>query len=396
MHKRILIWTMIVFLLPTMACGLFGGGDDEAPAAAPPPTQAPAQAEAPPTVAPVVEETEEVVTDAPTEEPAQPETAGGEKVTFTGSPNLDQLSSYRVFFSMDFDGTSGGQPSQGYIEMILESTKDPKALHLDMEMEGSTVEQLGGSNNLEFYDVDGTMYIYNDAMGGQWISTPSGDDDTFQQGFFNPGEDLELPQTAVCDSAAEDINGISATHCSFTEDDVESDEATYENLTGDVWVAEDGGYIVKFELTAEGYQSVSQEQGSLFDFGDVSFAYELSDVDGDFTIMPPDEALDAPSFDFGGGGGEEEAAPEFPVLDDAEEVFSVAGITTYYTNSDVATAVDFYRQALPAEGWTEDAEGAFVDETTGLLTFEKEGATLTITLNQEDDGRVNVGLISSE
>ena len=80
------------------------------------------------------------------------------------------------------------------------------------------------------------------------------------------------------------------------------------------------------------------------------------------------------------------------MLDDAEELYSMSGLTTYYTNAEVAAVVDFYRQLLPANGWQEDENGAFVDETTGLLSFVKEGQALTITMSKENE-RTTVGLI---
>lgn len=351
------------------------------------------------TLTPVVEEVEQAP--APTAGPTEavPELpAESQPVDFTGSPDLDQLSSYRLAFAIEFEGTSGGQPAEGYIEVNLESTKDPPATYLAMTMEGSTVEEVGGTNSLEFYDVGGTIYLYNAAGDDQWVSFPGTGEAAFTEGFFNPGETLVLPNTAVCDPEPEDINGILATHCFFTEQDVGRDKATYVTLSGDVWVAIDGGYIVRYEIEARGYQPVNQAMtGDLFDSGDVRFEYELSDVNADLTITPPDEALNAQGFDLGTDAGDGELdTPELPLLEDAEELFSVAGITNYYTNVDVAAAVDFYRQELAVAGWIENVDEAYVDETTGLLSFGKDGTTLIITLDKEADGRVNVGLITSE
>lgn len=297
---------------------------------------------------------------------------------------------------MDFDGTSSGQPTQGIIEMLLEFTKDPKATHLNMTMEGSTVEEMGGSNSFEFYDVDGTIYMYNGGQGGGWISMPSTDDLAFNEGFFAPDEDLELPETAICDLSPEMINGISATRCTFTEEDVQSEEATYGSLTGYAWVAEDGEFIVKYQLDAEGYQSLNPGEGDFFDVGSVSFVYELLEVNSDLTISPPEDAMNAESLDFENLGISEDAG-DMPVLDDAEEVIALGGIVTYYTSSDVAAVVDFYRQELPALGWTEAQDLSFIDEQTALLSFEnEEGKSLTLTIGADEDGRVNVGIIPSE
>jgi len=400
MRRKSLIWILVVLLIPTMACGLLGG-DDEGEESASSQVSLGTEQEAPATEAEESQITESAAEPEAQEEQTdteadQPEAGGGEKTAFSGTSDLDQFSSYRVHFQMNFDGTSKGQPSQGVVEMVLESIKEPEATHLSMSMEGSTVEQLGGSNSFEFYDVGGTMYMYNDVQGGEWISMPSTDDSTFSEGFFAPDEDLELPDTALCDSSPEVINGISAVHCTFTEEDVQSEDATFESLIGSVWVAEDGDYIVKYQLDAEGFQSLNGAEGDFFDYGSVSFLYELLEVDTNFEITPPAEAMNAESLDFGNLGLSEDTG-DMPVLDDAEELVSLGGIVTYYTNSDVAAVVDFYRQELPAMGYTEAEDTSFVDEQTALLSFENaEGKTVTLTIGADESGRTNVGIIPSE
>lgn len=403
MRSKSLIWILVVLLIPTMACGLLGGDDDGEESASSEASLGAEEAPAEEASAPVEEDSQEAESAAEPAEQAEvektepePEVSGGEKTAFSGTSNLDQFSSYRVSFQMNFDGTSNGQPTKGVIEILLESTKDPKATHLNMTMEGSAVEEMGNSNSFEFYDVDDTIYMYNDVAGGEWISMPSTDDSAFNEGFFAPDEDLELPDTAICDSSPEMINGISATRCTFTEDDVQSEDATYGNLTGYVWVAEDGEFIVKYQLDAEGYQSLNQDEGAFFDGGTVSFVYKLLEADTDLTITPPAEAMNAESLDFEGLGISEDAG-DMPMLDDAEEVIALGGIVTYYTASNVATVVDFYRQELPAMGYTEQEDSSFIDEQTALLSFEDaEGKTLTLTVGADESGRVNVGIIPSE
>ena len=241
------------------------------------------------------------------------------------------------------------------------------------------------------------IYLYNEAAGeGQWISIESGGPgtETFREGFFAPGEDLELPKTAQCDVAPEVINNPLSTHCSFSGEDVDTEDISFETLSGDVWIAEEGNYIIKYVLDATNYQAKDEDTG-LFDVGDVHFEYDLMDINSNFTITPPVEAVNAESLDFGnlGGGDDANDTPELPIIDGAEELFSMSGLITDYINADVASVVDFSRQSLPAEGWAEDTNTAYVDETTGLLSFTKGGQALTITLNTEGDGRVNVGLI---
>ncbi len=99
------------------------------------------------------------------------------------------------------------------------------------------------------------------------------------------------------------------------------------------------------------------------------------------------------------GGGDTPAGGDtgsaFPLPDNAEEVISMPGATTYFTALPVAAVLEFYRAQLPPLGWAENESTAFSDDKTGLLTFEKENLTLMITINSEDDGRTSVGLYQS-
>jgi hypothetical protein len=378
MRKQNLIWVMIICLLPILACSLFGGGGEanlEADISAPSDTQAPTE-EA------VVEEVETVKEEGVEE-------AAPKSIKFTGVTGLSQLSAYRVSFVMGFDGESGGQPAKGRIEMTLEQSKDPPARHLAMSMEGTTVEQVGGTNALDVYMMGDTVYMKNAAMGDSWVSFSGSDADAFKQGFFAPDKQLELPGTVTCASQPETVNGISATHCSFTEKDVLGEEATYDSLQGDVWVAVDGNYIVKYTLKAEGYRPVKEDEKGLFDFGSVSFEYELKDVDGDFTITLPEEATQAGGTDVGGGAGGAVGTSDFPVLENAEEVTSMAGFLNYYTSSDIPDVIDFYRQELPANGWQENADQAYIGDENAMLSFTQEGKTMMLTIVKEDN-RINV------
>ncbi|MBN1995054.1 MAG: hypothetical protein JW953_20335 [Anaerolineae bacterium] len=380
MRKQKIFWIIVIFLMPVLACGIFGGAEGgeaglETDLGAPT-----AAASESPAAETVVEEVDTVKEEEPTKSDAI-----SKSVKFTGVTNLDALSSYRVNFIMDFDGQSGGQPAKGHIEMTLEVTKDPPARHMTMSMEGTTVEEVGGTNAIEFYNFGDTVYMKNAVMGDQWISFSGGEAEAFQQGFFAPDEQLEVPDTANCAGQPETVNGVSAIHCSFTEKDIVSDEVAYEGLQGDVWVATEGNHIVKFILEAKNYRSLQQGEG-LFDFGSASFEYNLLDMNGDFTITLPEAAKNAggvPDVSGGDTGGADTG--DIPVLDNAEETMSMSGFISYYTASDIATVVEFYRQELPALGWQEDANQGYADDSSALLSFSKEGKMLMVTITIEDD-----------
>lgn len=418
MRKHLQIWILITLLVPTLACGLIGGGNEEA---APDPVEA--EAEAPAEEVTEVEDSTETEVEAETEAPSESNASTEEendteameaeavestsdqteteKVELADISDLDSLSSYRVSFAMEFDGESGGQPTNGKINVLLETNQELAATHLAMDMEGGTVEELGGLNRLEVYELDNTIYMYNDIMGGEWISMPATDDEVFTQGFFSPNENLQMPDTANCALTPETINGIAAKMCTFDDADLQdSSDAEYDKAEGKVWLAEDGGYVVKYEVDIEGFKpsetdQAGVDQAGLFDFGDISISYELLEVNTDITIELPAEAQEAEGLDFGDLMEDDAPVePDVPVLDDAEDLFSVSGITTYVSASSIEDAVEFYRQSLPDEGWSEDAESALITDDTTILSFEKDGTTLTLTISKEGENQISVSLIS--
>lgn len=426
MRPKYIPLIMALLLLPALACsGILGGnsGNDttesasssaslsgQAPTPTLPPTAAAAAAEAnsePSESSSADSDQLAAQEEPPAESSDQMDSAGNGDgpSSFVGIIGLDNLSSYRMNFVMDFEGTSGGQPSKGQVVMDVSVTKDPPARHIKMTMEGSTVEQLGGSNTVEIYQVADTVYMYTAAAGGEWISmSAEGMGNGLDENMFLPEEDLVLPDTADCGSTTTTVNGVEAYSCTFGLGDVSTEDVTFDNLSGQAWVAADGNYVVKYIFEAQGYSDSSTSGPGLFDTGNVTYEYNLTEINADFEITVPEEALSSQSLDLGGmagggaaggdsGGGDNAAAGDMPTMPDATELTSMAGFTSYYTAAGVSQVVEFYRQELPALGWTEDESAGFSDDTTGLLSFENDGNMMMLTISAEGEGRTNVGLM---
>ena len=114
------------------------------------------------------------------------------------------------------------------------------------------------------------------------------------QGFNAPETLLYLPTTGFLSPEPEEINGILTHHYSFSEaDNIIDERYTFTGVKGDVWIAVEGNYVVKYELEGEIERTnipPGQEDLALFKSGYVGLKFELSDANGDFTITPPAEA----------------------------------------------------------------------------------------------------------
>jgi hypothetical protein len=82
-----------------------------------------------------------------------------------------------------------------------------------------------------------------------------------------------------------------------------------------------------------------------------------------------------------------------PVLNDADVQVSVPGMLNYYTAAGIDDVVSFYKNQLPAAGWTFDDDLDMVVDGSAILTFYQGNAQLSVLINREDDGRVNVTLM---
>ena len=320
---------------------------------------------------------------------------------------LANFDSYRSQFIMSFEGVdSAGAPSNGKVEVLSEHVKEPPAMHMSMKMEGATTGEENGSVNMETYVVDGMNYTYMDELG--WMSSPATGDDAFSQGFFSTDDMLsDLPKSAKRSLLPQTVNGISTWHYTFDENDLKKDmtDMEIEYAKGEVWVARDGGYPVKMSIEIKGKDIAGSDDASFMANGVMKMDYELLEVNGNIDISPPEEALSGNSFGGGGNdssggndstGGTNNAAADFPMLDDAEVQLSMGGMLNYFTAASVQDTAAFYKDKLPAAGWSFDASSEFTTEDSAMLSFTKDNKELSLIIGTEDDGKTNVTLMSTE
>lgn len=144
------------------------------------------------------------------------------------------------------------------------------------------------------------MVVFGDTLffvlGGGWQSRPLNELESFPVPYL-PADtcralapDLFLSDVA---SVSETVSGISAQkyHFDSLETDIpdrhpsfgpQSDAARFVNVySGDVWVADEGGYIVKMDLSGTGQYENGRELT-------IEIAYDLSNINsGSIRIQPP-------------------------------------------------------------------------------------------------------------
>ena len=238
----------------------------------------------------------------------------------TPTAGLSDLSSYRATLTVSFDGTNVGQPQQWSSSYTLLVTQTPPAQQLTMDTSGD------GSAQVYRAEVNGTHYQRqgDDPCVASAIAAP----DTFAQQWEPAGF---LDSVIGADEAGtETVNGVAANHYIF--DERAQGAAGFAKSSGELWVASDGNYLVRYKVVTTG--------GADY-FGDgiegtLTWDYELDDVNQPLTIEVPQ---DCPA-----------GILDVPVMAGATDVVRVPGFTAYSTSSGLTDVVAFYQDQVSASG----------------------------------------------
>ncbi|HEX9676467.1 MAG TPA: hypothetical protein VGA07_10845 [Anaerolineales bacterium] len=320
----------------------------------------------------------------PAEAPTQPavDSSGGPESLNLDDPAVYQepiglVDSYRVELSYTFNGTAAdGSPVSGIVQANGARTLSPEAM--SMSFDGQGAEDLSAELPLKFSLIGGTYTIHAQDVG--CATLPAGEfDDPFtilvDLGGFLTGQAARVRPD-------EEVNGVPVYRFVLENSNVDPSELDVEEVTsGAIYVAKQGGYVVRLEMAGRGTSEMLSGDPALV--GDVNYLLSYFDFNQPVTIAPPEEcALQA--------GGE---AGEFPMVEDATDVFAVAGLMSYTSKLDFEAVLQFYKDQMPQVGWTLAEE--FVAGPLGLLTFTSgdRSAQLTVTYDQGSD-QVSVAILS--
>lgn len=363
-------YILILMLLILAACG----GDSEEPAD-----------NTLPTLAPTAELPQENPISLPDENNAN--TTGGEVVdvitdadsnaapAFSTSSLATEygFSSYRTVAIYTFTGTddAGTENSQSVsIESAIQTT--PPASHIIMSVSGTEEE----SGSVEMTRLDNTNYML--FSESECISTPADgsiDDimgDVTAESFLSDLEEADYIGTA-------NINGINTYQYDFTEAYFIGTTGL-EEATGTIYIAQDGGYLVRATLDATGFIDI-YDQGNA-NAGSITFSFDLLDVDSPMNITVPASC--------------ENAEGDYPVYEGGYDVSNFGGSVFYSVEAPIEDVATFYDQALTAEGWTKLADESFSFEGSQSHTYTQDETRLTLLLTQDSSTNVLSVLLSTE
>jgi len=296
---------------------------------------------------------------------------------------LESLNSYRATFRFDWEGTKGGEPVTGSMEMRSAFVREPPAQELYFEGQGFEGGEEQGLGKVAFIQIGDAAWFY-EGESDSWMQVPAGSLDFAGGLFFQPQdllEDFDVIKGRR-NPLPKQVNGVQCYVYTFDEEDFSLAVAgTVERADGEVCVAVDGGYVVQLVVDAD-FRYADPEE--VFEEGNVKMTFDISDVNQPITVEPPADA------EVQAGGRD-----DIPMLPDADVEFSSAEFNSYRTASSVADAAQFYQDEMPKQGWTADSGNMVFDENALLhynkgsevadviISSDAGGTTVLITIGQE-------------
>jgi hypothetical protein len=280
---------------------------------------------------------------------------------------LADLSSYKIMLKYSFNGTRAGETEQWSKTYIMLASKEPAGRQLTIETTGNTpavdpvfMVETGGADYERLGQNGCTASVTTKNSLAEWPDPA---------GFL-------ISVIGADKAGTETVNDVAADQYTF-------DERALGGLglvksTGEMWVATDGGYIVKYVLTTKGNANYFGEgiQGTL------TWDYELTGANQPVAIQLP---VDCPA-----------GMVNTPQLADATNVRNVPGMLTYDTSTKLADAAAFYLKQIPGLGWAPLGDPA-INDTTALLTFTQGDQEMTIIIIAGDGGtKVHIVLSNSQ
>lgn len=276
---------------------------------------------------------------------------------------LADLASYKAMLVMSFNGTEAGQPQQWSKTYIMLNTKEPAAHQLTIEKTGS----LPDLDTVFMAESNGASY---ERRGENDCIATVIEEETSLIGRLEPAGFLTFVIGAE-EAGNGTINDVAANH--YTFDERAFGQLDIAQSTGEIWVATDGGYVVKYLLTTKGNADYFGEGIE----GTIIWDYELTGINQPVTITLPDNCP----------GGMVNA----PLLPDAADVLNVPGLLSFTTTKSMTEATVFYQQKLPAVGWQLAGDPA-IGDTEALLEFTQAGQQLSVIITT-NDGSTTVHIV---
>jgi hypothetical protein len=268
---------------------------------------------------------------------------------------LADLSSYKATLNLSFNGTQAGKPSQWSHTYTMLASQEPAVHQI-------TVEAAGGDPSPVFMAEENGMN-YEKRGAEACTASPIGSGSPLAAEWEPAGFISALIGAEAAGS--ETVNSVAVDQYAFDERAL--GETGFTKSTGQVWVASDKGYIVRYLLTTT---AGSEYFGEGID-GTLTWEYNLTDINQPVLIELPAWCTSG--------------LVDAPLMPSAQNINRTPGLTVYSTADSISDVLAFYQDQLPALGWEVTGEPSVVD-TMGWVSFIHGDQQLTVMVTSGDNG----------
>jgi hypothetical protein len=280
---------------------------------------------------------------------------------------LDRLDSYQAQMELTFAGIYGGAPME-FRTLVTKIVHKPASFEMLTLEDNSTGEEASWEMSAAFQEAS----YYQYGLGGPCLGMASSEI-MDREGLPDPSDWLPEVRGAQV-AGTETINGAPAQRFSFNEKNIE--ESAGFQASGEYWLADPGGWLVKYTLTLTGKEDAFGEGMS----GSQSLTYNVR----------PDAAQNAKL---------PEACPaklaDFPSLPDASNLIRLPASLSYTTAQSAAQAKAFYEEAMPAAGWEAGTDPQDLPDGAILYFLQEEAERLAVIRIWQADGLTQVFAVES-
>ena len=326
-----------------------------------------------PTVAPTTPKSaaQPTPTAAPAKSQPTSESAQEESLSLTSrDAALDKLKSYRMRWQSQWKSTEVTKTTETGWDWTEEYSSDPPALHWIWKGIGTGTTP-GSTETMEAWQVGDTTYMVTAGKAGEnnCVSFASEDkNNQLAKAMFSPDALGSLNGAKYV--GTETVNGIKAKHYRYDEKAIAL--TGFSKVSGEIWIAVDGGYVIKDSMQWQGSAGLFGAGGG--GQGEGKWGWDLSDINAAVSIKAPPNC-----------GG---ATNALPILPDAKGKASFGDITTYTSATKLEDAAAFYKKEMVAAGWKLDAEQAATAQMS-MLSFTKDAQKAQVTITA-DQGKTTV------
>ncbi len=322
------------------------------------------------------------------EEPTGSPTRGGVEVASLDLSKVwapSNLHSYRAEYLMEAWFGDESEESSLTTTMTIEVTADPSAQHVTIIQEGKMFPEEMPTMETEMYIISGIAYMKSNLFK-EWIAFEGDLADLMSDTLLNPQDYVVLPEKAERNLTPENINGISSWHYTFDEDDIENPIVEYEEVSTEAWIAVEGGFIVKLESYGKGADLSEDLDENLYadlvENSSTRTAYEMKDINLDFTIVLPPEAAEAEISDIFSRFDSEWTREDVTFPDEAEIEYSSEDSISLQIPWTVQQTKDFMLPQMQVDGWVLQMEH-LNSQDYYLGDFKKGDDFLTLSIEKD-------------